>query len=67
MERDWVKIFGSGNEARAEMARQLLSNNEIATVILNKNDRSYGFGEYELYCMRDNVIRAKLYLKDFQP
>ncbi|MDZ7737642.1 MAG: DUF2007 domain-containing protein [Bacteroidales bacterium] len=67
MEKDWVKIFESSNEARTEMARQLLRDNDIDSVIINKKDRSYGFGEYELYCMRDYVIRAKLYLKEFQP
>ena len=67
MEKDWVKIFESANEARTEMARQLLIDNNIDSVIINKKDRSYGFGEYELYCMRDYVIRAKLYLKEFHP
>ena len=67
MEKDWVKIFESSNEARTEMARQLLRDNDIDSVIINKKDRSYGFGEYELYCKRDHVIRAKLYLKEFHP
>ncbi len=67
MEKDWVKIFESANEVRTEMARQLLSDNDIDSVIINKKDRAYGFGQYELYCMRDYVIRAKLYLKEFQP
>lgn len=67
MEKDWVKIFESDNEARTEMARQVLSDNDIDSVVINKKDRSYGFGQYELYCMRDYVIRAKLYLKEFKP
>ncbi|MDT8400110.1 MAG: DUF2007 domain-containing protein [Bacteroidales bacterium] len=64
MEKKWVKIYESNNEVKAEIARQLLEDNEIESVIINKKDRSYGFGEYELYCMRDYVIRAKLLLKE---
>jgi hypothetical protein len=46
------------------MARQLLQNSEIECVVINKKDRSYGFGDYELYCLRENVIRAKMILKE---
>ncbi|MEA1886259.1 MAG: DUF2007 domain-containing protein [Bacteroidota bacterium] len=64
MEKEWVKIYESNNEIRIEMARQLLEDNNIDSVIINKKDRSYGFGEFELYCMRDYVIRAKLLIKE---
>ncbi len=64
MERNWVKIYESNNETRIEMARQMLEDNNIDSVIINKKDRSYGFGEFELYCMRDYVIRAKLLIKE---
>ncbi len=64
MGKNWVKIYESNNEARIEMARQMLEDNNIDSVIINKKDRSYGFGEFELYCMRDYVIRAKLLIKE---
>jgi len=64
MEKNWVKIYESNNETRIEMARQILEDNNIDSVIINKKDRSYGFGEFELYCMRDYVIRAKLLIKE---
>jgi len=64
MEKNWVKIYESNNETRIEMARQMLEDNNIDSVIINKKDRSYGFGEFELYCMRDYVIPAKLLIKE---
>ncbi len=64
MEKNWVKIYESNDEIKVEMARQLLEDNDIESVIINKKDRAYGFGDYELYCMRDCVIRAKLLLKE---
>ena len=64
MEKNWVKIYESDNEVKIEMARQLLEENNIESVVINKKDRAYGFGEFELYCMRDYVIRAKLLIKE---
>jgi len=64
MEKDWAKIYESNSETKIEIARQLLEDSEIECVVINKRDRSYGFGEYELYCIRENVIRAKMLLKE---
>ncbi|MGM0667084.1 MAG: putative signal transducing protein [Bacteroidota bacterium] len=64
MEKDWVIIYESNNETKIEIARQLLEESDIESVIINKKDRAYGFGEYELYCIRENVIRAKMLLKE---
>ncbi len=64
MEKNWVKIYESNDEVKIEMARQILEDNNIDSVIINKKDRSYGFGEFELYCMRDYVLRAKLLIKE---
>lgn len=67
MESDWVKIFGYADEIKSEMARQILEDEEIESVVLNKKDRSYGFGEFELYVLRDKVILAKRTLKELLP
>ncbi|TFH38349.1 MAG: hypothetical protein E4G95_03785 [Bacteroidia bacterium] len=67
MENDWVKIFEYADEVKCEMARQLLEDDDIESVVLNKKDRAYGFGELELYVMRDKVILAKQILKEFKP
>lgn len=64
MEKDWVKIYESEDEVKIEMARQLLEENSINSVILNKKDRTYGFGELELYVNRDIVIIAKQIIKE---
>jgi hypothetical protein len=42
----------------------LLEEIEIDSVIINKRDRTYKFGDIELYVHRDNVIRAKQVLKE---
>jgi hypothetical protein len=64
MEKEWVKIFEAPDELQIEMARQVLERIEIDSVIINKKDRAYGFGQMELFVHRDNAIRAKQALKD---
>jgi hypothetical protein len=64
MERDWVKVYEAPEELNIELARQLLEEIEIDSVIINKRDRTYKFGDIELYVHRDNVIRAKQVLKE---
>ena len=49
------------------MARQILSDAGIEAVIINKRDTMYGFGEYELYVARENIILSKQILKELKP
>lgn len=67
MEKEWVRIFDYTDEVRCEMARQILSDAGIEAVVINKRDRMYGFGEYELYVSRDNIILSKQILKELKP
>jgi hypothetical protein len=64
MEKGWVKVYEAPEELNIELAHQLLEENEIDSVIINKRDRVYKIGDIELYVHRDNVIRAKKALKD---
>ena len=67
MEKEWVKIFEYNDEIKGEMARQILADENIESVLMNKRDRSYGFGVVELYVQRDMVILAKRILKELEP
>ena len=60
MEKDWVIIYSSSLEADVVIKKQLLENNNIQAVIINKQDSVYkAFGEIELYVLRDKVLKAK--------
>ena len=68
MEDNWVKIFSTDQPYQAEIARQILEDNDIPAVVLNKKDSSYlVFGETEVYVDQDNVIRAKQLIKTLEP
>lgn len=46
----WYKIYSTGNYAEANIIKGMLEENNIKTVMLNKQDSSYLFlGEIEVY------------------
>ncbi len=64
MEKDWVKAYESMQEYLAEIARSVLSDNNIESVIINKKDSVFNsLGNIEVYVNRDNLIRAKQILQ----
>ncbi|MCK4699724.1 MAG: DUF2007 domain-containing protein [Bacteroidales bacterium] len=64
MEKDWVIAYESRQEYLADIARTVLSDNDIESVIINKKDSIYNsFGDIEVYVNRDNLIRAKQILQ----
>ena len=64
MEEDWVKAYESMQEYLAEIARSVLSDNNIESVIINKKDSVFNsLGNIEVYVNRDNLIRAKQILQ----
>ncbi len=63
---DQIHIYSIGNTYRAQLVRQMLSDNEIQSFIINKQDSVYLFGDIELYVHRDHVIRAKRLIREFE-
>ena len=66
MEKNWVCIFTTKVSYLAEIAKDLLHENEINAVIINKQDINYHFGVLEVYVERDHAIRGKHLLKDIR-
>ena len=65
MEANLVHIFSSGQPYKTEMARQMLADHNIQSFLVNKQDSAYKFGVVELYVNRDDVIRAKKLIQEF--
>jgi hypothetical protein len=64
MDNDWVKIYSSSKQYEVEIISGMLEENGIESVIMNKQDSIYLFGEYELYVMRDEILRAKTLIQN---
>lgn len=66
MEKGWEKILETSNELHIEIAKQILQENDIEAIILNKKDSLYQIGDIEIYVHRDDILEAKLVLKDLE-
>jgi hypothetical protein len=64
MEKDWVVVYDTTQSYQAEIARDILENSGIKTVILNQADSSYlTFGSISVYVNRNDELQASELLK----
>lgn len=63
MEKGWICIYTSQKLQDAEMIKGLLVFNEINSVVVNKQNSAYMFGEFEVYVNRNDVMKAKYVLE----
>lgn len=63
MEENWAKAYQSEQAVRAEIAREILEQNGIAAVIMNKQDSSYPiFGRFEVHVPVADLEKAQTIL-----
>jgi len=59
MEKNWVRIFTSANYYQSEIVKQMLAENQITSVLLNKQDSSHrNFGNIDVYIHQEDFSRA---------
>jgi hypothetical protein len=67
MEKDWKQVFLTGEMYQAEIARELLENVGINSVIINQKDSVYQtFGDIELYVNEADESSALEILKQLK-
>jgi len=66
MEKDWVVAYTTNKIYQAEIFRELLGDHGIDSFIINKQDSSYQFGNIEVYVRRNNIMKAKILVKEFE-
>lgn len=65
MEKDWVCVYRTEQGFQAEIAREILENEEIDCVVLNEHDSVIpSIGELEVWVHQDFEITATELLKD---
>jgi hypothetical protein len=65
MEKDWVCVFRTEQGFQAEIARDILENEEIDCVVLNEHDSVIpSIGELEVWVHEDFEVTATELLKD---
>ncbi len=66
MDETWEPIFSSSKPYQSEIVKDLLLDEEIPAVVINKQDSSYlAFGEIEVYVHREDILKAKLIVTKF--
>jgi Zn-dependent membrane protease YugP len=63
MADNWAKVYQSEQAIRAEIAREILEQNGIGAVIVNKQDSSYPvFGNFEVHVPAADLEKAQTIL-----
>ncbi|HEY9123435.1 MAG TPA: DUF2007 domain-containing protein [Bacteroidales bacterium] len=64
MEQGWVKIYKTDKDYQADIVIELLDENTIKAVKINKRDSSYqAFGNIEVYVKEENTEKALQIIK----
>lgn len=58
MNDKWIKIYTSHQFFKSEMVKQILIDNGIEAVIMNKQDTAYKFGEVEVHIPEGDYSNA---------
>jgi hypothetical protein len=65
MEKDWVCVFHTDQAYQAEIAREILENEEINCVVMNEHSSAIpSIGEIEVWVHQDNQEKAAELLTD---
>jgi hypothetical protein len=64
---DWVRIYATDQQHKAEIVKSFLEDHQIHTVEVNKKDSSYTFiGDIELYARKEDAVLAGFLIKEHQ-
>jgi hypothetical protein len=67
MEKGWKEVFLTAHEYKAAIARDVLENEGIKTVIINQHDSAYqSFGDYIVYVDEQDEQKALELLKELK-
>jgi hypothetical protein len=63
--KDWIKVFESPQQIRAEIVKGILEENEISAVVLSKKESAYQLlGDYEVLVKNENALKATNLVKN---
>lgn len=65
MEDKWVRIYSTANPVHINIIQNMLIDDDIKSVFVNKQDSAYLFGDIELNVRQNDVLRAMQIVKHF--
>ncbi len=67
MEKGWIKIQTYTDIIRGEIDKQMLEENGIPAVLLNKQDSSFMFGKIDLFVNEKDFRQAQRLIQENEP
>ena len=59
MEKGWIKLRSYTEVIRGEIDKQMLEENGIPAVLINKQDSSFRFGKIDIFVHEKDIEQAK--------
>jgi len=67
MEKGWVEVYMTMQNYKASIAKELIENEGIKAVVLNKHDSAYPtLGELSIYVAEQDAEKALVLLKNLK-
>lgn len=68
MEKNWKKIWTTANPIEAEIISQMLNENEVHAVVINKQVSQYNIGATEVYVheSQENIAQELISQSDLE-
>ena len=63
MNGNWEKVYSASMAYKVEIVQALLKEHDIESVIMNKKDSAYLFGDVELYVKPEQHLQAVQIIK----
>lgn len=66
MSENWGVIYTTNQLYEAEIVKEIMADNDVECVIMNKQDSNYMFGEIEVCVPNEEVLKAKQLILEFK-
>jgi hypothetical protein len=63
---NWIVIYSTAQFYEAEIVKSIMAENGIESVIMNKKDSTYGFGDIDVYVPTSEAFSAKQLILAFK-
>jgi len=63
---NWEVVYSTNQLYEAELVKEIMADNNIECVIMNKQDSAYHLGEIEVCIPTDDAFKAKQLILEFK-
>jgi hypothetical protein len=64
MENGWERIYSTDKPHLVSIVREILDENDIESVEVNKRDSVYGFGDIEIFVKEQDAVPSRVLIQE---